>query len=89
MTVPGVYPDRTHAGIPDFATDFGFTLEQTYSLFDCDPGSEFNSAMAMKVRIHARNSRGILGSRHAMKVKRRSFQMSHLNLSLTAASVRK
>lgn len=49
MSVPGVYPDRTHAGIPDFAADFGFTLDQTYRLFDCDPESKFNSAMTMKV----------------------------------------
>ena len=33
----GVYPARNCVGIPDFASDFGFTLEQVEALFDCDP----------------------------------------------------
>ena len=30
------YPDREFVGIPDFAEDFGFTIEQVERLFDCD-----------------------------------------------------
>ena len=49
MAMPGVYPDRTQVGIPDFAVDFGFTHEQVDSLFDCNPQSELNSAIIMRV----------------------------------------
>ena len=49
MAVPDVYPQRTQVGIPDIAEDFGFTHDQVESLFDCDPKSEFNSAIAMRV----------------------------------------
>ena len=38
----GVYPARNCVGIPDFASDFGFTLEQVEALFDCDPQSQAN-----------------------------------------------
>ena len=49
MAPPGVYPGRTRVGIPEFATDFGFTHNQVQSLFDCDPESEFNAAIALRV----------------------------------------
>ena len=38
----GVYPARNRVGIPDFASDFGFTLEQVEGLFDCDPQGQAN-----------------------------------------------
>ncbi len=49
MAMPGMYPDRTQIGIPDFAVDFGFTHDQVDSLFDCNPESGLNSAIAMRV----------------------------------------
>ena len=49
MAVSGVFPDRAQVGIPEFATDFGFTHDQVNSLFDCDPESPFNSALMMRV----------------------------------------
>lgn len=49
MALPDVYPDRDQVGIPEFARDFGFTHDQVDSLFDCDPGSELNAAIAMRV----------------------------------------
>ena len=49
MAVPGVFPDRAQVGIPDFATDFGFTHDQVQSLFDCDPESRDNSLISMRV----------------------------------------
>lgn len=41
----GVYPARNRVGIPDFASDFGFTFEQAEVLFDCDPQAQFNTRM--------------------------------------------
>lgn len=38
------YPERAVVGIPDFAADFGFTIEQVERLFDCDPMSTPNAA---------------------------------------------
>ena len=49
MAPSDIYPDRNYVGIPDFAADFGFTYDQVDSLFDCDPNSELNSAIGMKV----------------------------------------
>ena len=49
MATAGVYPVRTRIGIPEFAADFGFTHEQVQSLFDCNPESEFNAALALAV----------------------------------------
>lgn len=49
MAAPDVFPDRAEVGIPEFATDFGFTHAQVSDLFDCDPGSAFNSAIATMV----------------------------------------
>lgn len=37
------YPQRFTVGIPDFAEDFDFTLEQVEELFDCDPDSKANA----------------------------------------------
>jgi Domain of unknown function (DUF3883) len=39
------YPPRVSVGIPDFAADFAFTLEQVQTLFDCDPASPDNEAL--------------------------------------------
>ena len=49
MAAPGVFPERGHVGIPDFAADFGFTHDQVQALFDCDPESAPNSAVALRV----------------------------------------
>lgn len=42
---PEIYPSRDTVGIPDFASDFEYSLEQVESIFDCDPESQFNSAI--------------------------------------------
>jgi len=39
------YPQRATVGIPDFAEDFGFTLNQVEELFDCNPDSQANAAI--------------------------------------------
>lgn len=49
MAVPDVLPTRIQVGIPEFATDFGFTYEQIDSLFDCDLDSLYNASLATKV----------------------------------------
>ena len=43
------YPRRARVGIPEFAADFGFTHNQVQTLFDCEPESESNAAMALAV----------------------------------------
>ena len=49
MATPDVLPSRHHVGIPEFATDFGFTYEQIESLFDCDPDCPHNASLATRV----------------------------------------
>lgn len=41
----GVYPERDVVGIPDFAQDFRFSLEQVEALFDCEPESAMNAQL--------------------------------------------
>lgn len=41
----GVYPTRSTVGIPEFADDFRFSLEQVDELFDCDPDSAANAEL--------------------------------------------
>lgn len=41
----GVYPARDRVGIPELATDFGFSIEQVESIFECDPGEDDNAAV--------------------------------------------
>lgn len=43
MTAAGVFPARDIVGIPDFAADFHFTLEQVQALFDCEVASQNNA----------------------------------------------
>lgn len=43
-SVDGFYPPRASIGIPDFAEDFRFSLDQVNALFDCDPESYSNAA---------------------------------------------
>ena len=43
MSNPGVFPQRTAVGIPEFADDFGFELDSIDGLFDCDPDAVGNS----------------------------------------------
>ncbi|MBI4635991.1 MAG: DUF3883 domain-containing protein [Candidatus Rokubacteria bacterium] len=45
----GVYPPRAVVGIPDFAADFHFTLDQVQDLFDCDPASPQNAALLVHI----------------------------------------
>lgn len=42
---PTAYPLRSTVGIPEFAADFHFALDQVQSLFDCDPDSPGNAAI--------------------------------------------
>ena len=49
MAPGGAYPRRARVGIPEFAADFGFTHTQVQALFDCDPESEFNAAVVLRV----------------------------------------
>jgi hypothetical protein len=46
-----IYPHRTTVGIPDFADDFGFSLEQVAEIFDVDPESPGNAVV-----LHAAQS---------------------------------
>src|SRR5665811_460486 len=39
------YPERDVIGIPDFATDFGFSVEQVTSIFNCDPNHGDNAVV--------------------------------------------
>lgn len=38
-----IYPVRDIVGIPEFAEDFNFTVDQVIQLFDCDPDSPENA----------------------------------------------
>jgi hypothetical protein len=40
-----VYPVRRLVGIPDFASDFGFSVEQVESIFNCDPEHRDNATV--------------------------------------------
>ena len=44
------YPPRVSVGIPDFAADFSFSLQQVQQLFDCDPSSLDNEAVLAVVQ---------------------------------------
>lgn len=39
------YPDRASVGIPEFASDFGFSADQVEQLFDCDPQGVANATV--------------------------------------------
>ena len=64
---PGVYPERAFVGIPDFAEDFRFTVEQVGEIFDCDPASESNEVVLRLAQegavIRARSAPGPRGER--------------------------
>jgi hypothetical protein len=49
MAPSDMYPARQRVGIPDFAEDFRFTLQQVEALFDCDPESPANAAVLAQV----------------------------------------
>jgi hypothetical protein len=51
-----VYPNRTSVGIPDFAVDFSFSLEQMENFFDCDPESSFNVDFFSNVDLNPRDA---------------------------------
>jgi hypothetical protein len=42
---PEIYPDRDVVGLPDFADDFHFGIEQVAEIFDVDPESPANAAV--------------------------------------------
>lgn len=42
---PTAYPHRAVVGIPDFATDFHFGVDEVGEMFDCDPESTANAAV--------------------------------------------
>jgi len=44
------YPTRYTVGIPDFAGDFGFALEQVQDLFECDPEQNDNAALIAAIQ---------------------------------------
>jgi hypothetical protein len=44
------YPARPTVGIPDFAEDFGFTLDQVEALFNCDPDHGDNAEIIARVQ---------------------------------------
>jgi uncharacterized protein DUF3883 len=46
---PDTYPARAVVGIPDFAADFYFTLDQVEELFDCDPTSAENARLLSRI----------------------------------------
>jgi hypothetical protein len=45
----GAYPNRSRVGIPDFATDFQFSLDQVNDLFECDPDSPANAQILAQI----------------------------------------
>src|SRR6185503_18870764 len=45
----GAYPARPSVGIPEFADDFGFSLEDVASIFDCDPDAAENAIVLAAV----------------------------------------
>ncbi len=58
MSEPDVFPSRQRVGIPEFAEDFGFRIDQLRDLFDCEPESPLNSEIlsdVMDVSVGDRN----------------------------------
>jgi len=49
MAPPELRLQNRTTGIPEFATDFGFELHQVETLFDCDPDSTANAALALRI----------------------------------------
>lgn len=47
MAPEGIFPKLDYVGIPEFAEDFGFSLDQIEALFDCDPESPGNAAIVL------------------------------------------
>ena len=47
----GLYPTRDTVGIPEFAQDFHFTLDQVATIFDTDPESVGNAAILQAAQI--------------------------------------
>jgi hypothetical protein len=46
----GTFPARAVVGIPDFAEDFDFTVQQVEQLFDCDPQGAANATLLRTVQ---------------------------------------
>ena len=44
-----VYPDRSEVGIPEFAQDFMFSMDQVYEMFDADPEGPWNRELLMSI----------------------------------------
>ena len=49
MSSPATVPQRTLVGIPEFADDFGFSLDSLDEIFDCDPEGRSNSVVLAAV----------------------------------------
>lgn len=49
----GTYPERETVGIPDFAEDFRFSLEQVAEIFDVDPESPGNAAVLQAAQLES------------------------------------
>ena len=49
MSSPATVPQRNFVGIPEFADDFGFSLDSLDELFDCDPEGRSNSVVLAAV----------------------------------------
>lgn len=52
-----IYPERVAVGIPDFADDFSFTLNQVAAIFDVDPDSPGNAAVLQAAQVDAVDAR--------------------------------
>jgi hypothetical protein len=53
---PDTYPQRETVGIPDFAEDFHFGLEQVAEIFDVDPESPGNAAVLEAAQLASTTS---------------------------------
>lgn len=47
----GIYPTRETVGIPDFADDFHFSLDQIAAIFDSEPESPANAAVLQAAQV--------------------------------------
>ncbi|UJA20737.1 DUF3883 domain-containing protein [Thermoleophilia bacterium SCSIO 60948] len=62
------YPKRASVGIPEFASDFGFSQTQVEALFECDPSRGANAAVLRAAQQHLVVSRprtGLTRADHA------------------------
>jgi hypothetical protein len=53
LAPPSAYPNRSSIGIPEFALDFSFSLDQMHRYFECDPESSFNLEFLSNIDLSA------------------------------------